>query len=220
VDYNNQEGMNPGAQITSFNYMAGHSDDFLRQMDLLRANKDRAPLLSKGMNWMRKNIQGQPDIAAILVPMDNLRTEFQRFVLGANLTEIDKKAMMAKLDTDMTPLQMEGVAKEMLATGAVRMGGLNNGFKRPVGYDYPGLLDPTTQEVLKKEANGNDPYSKNLAYAIDKYLPKSAFKGAPAQAQPGPAAQGPGQPAPQQFQAVSSDGKWGYDGKQWIATGK
>lgn len=169
MEYASNEKNAPGGQITSFNYMVGHAGDFMSQIDRLR--NSNSPLMNKPLNWLAKNAAGNADVADVYIPMDNLRTEFQKFIEGSALTESDKADKNKKLNEDLTPAQMEGVAREMIGTGAIRLGGLNQGFKRTMGRDYPGLLDDQSRGILQKAANGTDPSSKLLKATLDYHIP-------------------------------------------------
>lgn len=205
MEYASNEKNAPGGQITSFNYMVGHAGDFMGQIDRLR--NSNSPLMNKPLNWLAKNAEGNSEVAEVYIPMDNLRTEFQKFIDGSSLTESDKKEKMKKLNEDLTPAQMEGVAREMMGTGAIRLGALNQGFKRSVGKDYPGLLDDQTKGIMQQAANGTDPSSRLLKATLDYHLPGwNGQQRAPQAAQPA-AAQAP-RPAPARPANVPANAIW------------
>jgi hypothetical protein len=160
--YKNISTGEDGASIAMYNNVLKHAS--LAQ-DVIEgaSNLRKAQVLDKGINWLQTHGYGTEatDIAASLLPV---KQEFEQLMSKHALTA-DEKSMYDKLfDPAATPNQLETLFKNIGATGAVRLQGINDRYARSSGgVNVPGLvtketmdaanhlnLSPNTMGVLKR----------------------------------------------------------------------
>jgi hypothetical protein len=182
--------------IVSFNTFLGHANDALSATGAMRGQTG-SPLINRPLNWIRKNAANDTNFQAFQTALVPVRKEYMSF-LNNNRAEHegDIKVMETVLNDDSTPAQIESALKKLGESGDIRLAELGRKYSNTMGDEYPSLLAPESKQALQRMGV----QSRTVTSTKDKPVT-------------------PPKPA-QNFAATSSDGKWGYDGKQWVATGK
>lgn len=140
-------------QIQSFGTFLGHAADASDVVNNYRTTA--SPLINKPLNWIRKNVAGDPGYSQFVTALAPVRDEFMTFLQNNHaLTESDKKSADIIMSDDSSPAQIQGALKQMSNTAFIRLGELNSRYKRVMGEDFPDLLDEDAVQAANKLGMG------------------------------------------------------------------
>lgn len=133
-------------QIQSFNTFLGHAGEAANaSADYRRLG---SPLINRSLNWLEKNATNDQTYQRFVTALQPVRDEYMTFLQNNHaLTESDKKAGDVILSNDSTPAQVEAALKQMGSTAFVRLGALNDRYKRVMGTDFPDLLNDDSRNA-------------------------------------------------------------------------
>jgi hypothetical protein len=133
-------------QIQSFNTFLGHAGEAATASGNYR--RSGSPLINRPLNWIEKNAANDADYQTFVTALQPVRDEYMTFLQNNHaLTESDKKAGEVIMSNDSTPAQVEAALKGMSKTAFVRLGALNDRYKRVMGSDFPDLLDQNATDA-------------------------------------------------------------------------
>lgn len=199
MEYYSPEGQG-GKTLASFDKFLGHAMEASEAVNELR-NTD-TPLVNTGLNKLSllTGNKRTPQVARAVAALETVKREYETSLKNnAALTDDDRKAGDKLLSENVTPATGQEVLKQMAHISSVRLRAEDFSFSRIAHTHLPDLVSPEGSRALQHF--GIDPnavYSHNA----EQHTNTTA------------------QPQQSQFQAYSSDGKWGWDGKAWVSTGK
>ncbi|HZR57047.1 MAG TPA: hypothetical protein VFA74_09265 [Terriglobales bacterium] len=136
-------------QIQSFGTFLSHAADASEVTNNYRTTK--SPLINKSLNWIRKNATGDPGYSQFVTALAPVRDEFMTFLQNNHaLTESDKKASDVIMSDNSSPAQIQEALKQMGNTAFIRLGQLNERYKRVMNEDFPDLLDQDAVDASNK----------------------------------------------------------------------
>lgn len=134
-------------QIQSFNTFLGHADDYSTAINALR--NSHSPLINKPINWLKKNAEGNPAVAPVLIAQSAAKTEFQAFLNNNHaLLAQDKDEGEKMLNEDMSPASSQAAMRQFITTASIRMSAVNHTYYRTFGTDAPNMLDEDGKAAL------------------------------------------------------------------------
>jgi hypothetical protein len=134
--------------IQSFNQFLGHTMDLSQSINAMRSSN--IPLMNKSMRVLKQKFGSNPAVKDLIVQQSAAKTEFQNFLNNNHaLLAQDKEEGEKMLNEDMSPADMQSVAKQFVATAAIRMSAVNSTFRRVIGTDVPNMLDEDGKAALQ-----------------------------------------------------------------------
>jgi hypothetical protein len=132
-----------------------------------------SPLVNKPINYLKKNVSGDPNFQAFMVSLEPVRKEFEGFLLGGRaLYAEDRKAAETILNDASSPSQVKAALKQMGHTAKARFDEMNYRYKRTMGKD---IQDPFSPEAIQSASRiGVDLVGEKAQSSTEIKLPQSA----------------------------------------------
>lgn len=109
------------------------------------------PLVNKPLNWIKRNLSGDPAFQAFSASLEPVRKEFEGFLLGGRaLYGEDRKSAETILSDNASPAQIQAALKVMGHTAKARYMELNDRYKRVMGKDYENPFSPEAIQGANK----------------------------------------------------------------------
>jgi hypothetical protein len=160
-----------GQSIQSFGTFLEHSAAANEAIDAIKATN--SPLVNKPINYLKKNVSGDPNFQAFMVSLEPVRKEFEGFLLGGRaLYAEDRKAAETILNDASSPSQVKAALKQMGHTAKARFDEMNYRYKRTMGKD---IQDPFSPEAIQSASRiGVDLVGEKAQSSTEIKLPQSA----------------------------------------------
>jgi len=134
-----------GQNLQSFGIFLEHAGAASAALDSIQSTQAR--LMNKPINYLKKNVTGDPNFQAFMVSLEPVRKEFESFLLGGRaLYADDRKAAEIILSDDSSPEQVKSALKQMGHTAKARFSEMNYRYKKTMGHD---LQEPFSQEAIQ-----------------------------------------------------------------------
>src|ERR1039458_811690 len=105
-----------------------------------------SPAINKPMNWIRKNMEGNPEYQRLVVSLEPVGKEFESFLLNQRaLYTDDRRRIEVMLDGNSTPAQIMSALNQMGKTAKDRYSEMNQRYKRVMKQD---IETPFGEEAL------------------------------------------------------------------------
>lgn len=135
-------------QLRSFNTFLDHSGEVAKIVDNIWLSDSR--IANKGLNWLRKNVTGNPELTDLLTAIEPVQKEFQSFLLNNRaLYEMDRVSAQEILNDDSPPDVIKRALQRMGHTALARAYELNQSYKKVVKEDIEDILSPDAIEASR-----------------------------------------------------------------------
>ena len=136
-------------EIKSVNTLIHHFDGVLNAQAKL--NNTGIPILNQPINYLRKEVGGNPDITAFDTNANAVAEEMAKLLKGGLATKSEIDTWKAQLDRNLAPDQLKGNIAAMMRLMAGRIEALHNQWQS--AYDAPKdkpFIDEDAQTILAK----------------------------------------------------------------------
>jgi hypothetical protein len=138
-------------QIQSYGTFLEHAGNLA---DVLNASElSGTPAWNMPINWIRKNISGDPRYSALITAIEAPKKEFESFLLNNRaLYESDRTDANKMLSENLSPAMIMSALKAMGNIAKGRTNEINQRVKRVIGQDVPfdELYSPDAQDAARK----------------------------------------------------------------------
>lgn len=135
-------------QISSFNTFLGHAENLSNSVNALR--NTLSPLINTPYNKLRDMV-GDPSVKAILPQIEAVRREYQNFLNNNHALHQDDIAEGKQMiDENASPAQMQAAIRSFAHTALIRVGTLNDRYRRTMGSNVPDLLNEGSVRTLQQ----------------------------------------------------------------------
>lgn len=152
-DYTTDKGKTSGL-LQSFNAFYGHVADALDSNEnYRRMGRSASDYLNKPLTWWDSHageLGDQEDYARFRASLEPAKNEWMTFLSNQHaLTERDKELADRLVSDTQTPATAEATLKEMARTAAIRLGPINDKWKRIFSRDFPDLLNQRSVDAIQ-----------------------------------------------------------------------
>jgi hypothetical protein len=128
--------------VASFNRFLQHSGDAMEVTDHWRGTG--SPIINTAMKNLTR-LKDDPEFKRFQAALIPVRDEFENFIkMGHVPTSEEVDEMHTVLSDTSSPAAIEAAIKQLAKSGILQLDSLNSKWKRTMGTDFPGLIDPNT----------------------------------------------------------------------------
>jgi hypothetical protein len=130
-----------GQALQSFGTFLEHAGEATKALE--GVYQSGSPAINKPMNWIRKNMEGNPEYQRLIVSLEPVGKEFESFLLNQRALYVDdRKRIEIMLDGNSTPAQIKVALNQMGKTAKDRYSEMNQRYKRTMKHDLEDSFGP------------------------------------------------------------------------------
>jgi hypothetical protein len=138
-----------GQSLQSFGTFLEHAGEATKALE--GVYQSGSPAINKPMNWIRKNMEGNPEYQRLIVSLEPVGKEFESFLLNQRALYVDdRKRIEIMMDGNSTPAQIKVALNQMGKTAKDRFTEMNQRYKRVMKQDIENPFGPEATEGAAK----------------------------------------------------------------------